>query len=88
MCLTCFIDGEPALNIVWLRNDKEIANESQFTITKEPKCSTITINNVTMQNSGKYTIFVGNQYGSETVDVTVSVYRCDEKPPADFYVVD
>lgn len=82
MCLTCFIEGEPAPEIFWLRNDREIGNQNQFTITKEPKCSTITVNNVNMEDSGKYSIFVRNKYGSETVDVTVSVYKRGEKPPA------
>nr|XP_046254368.1 myomesin-3 [Scatophagus argus]XP_046254370.1 myomesin-3 [Scatophagus argus] len=82
LCLTCFIDGEPAPEAFWLRNDREIATQNQFTITKEPKCSTITINNVNSEDSGKYSIFVRNQYGSETVDVTVSVYKRGEKPPA------
>ncbi|XP_028436038.1 myomesin-3 [Perca flavescens] len=82
LCLTCFIDGEPTPEIVWLRNDKEIVNETHFTLTKEPKCSTININNVNLEDSGKYSIFVCNQYGSETVDVTVSVYMHGEKPPA------
>ncbi|XP_034410301.1 myomesin-3 [Cyclopterus lumpus] len=81
LCLTCFIDGEPAPEITWLRNDKEIANQNQFAITKEPKCSTITINDVNVADSGKYCIFVRNKYGSETVDVTVSVYKHGEKPP-------
>ncbi|XP_029306718.1 LOW QUALITY PROTEIN: myomesin-3 [Cottoperca gobio] len=82
LCLTCFIDGEPAPEIMWLRNDKEIVNQTQFTITKEPKCSTITINDVNLGISGKYSIFVRNNYGSETVDVTVGVYKHGEKPPA------
>ncbi|KAK5861967.1 hypothetical protein PBY51_017402 [Eleginops maclovinus] len=82
LCLTCFIDGSPDPEIIWLRNEKEIVDEAQFTITKEPKCSTITIHNVTMADSGKYSIFVRNNYGSETVDVTVSVYKHGEKPPA------
>ncbi|XP_070691358.1 myomesin-3 [Pempheris klunzingeri] len=82
LCLTCFIDGEPAPEIFWLRNDKEIANQAQFTITKEPKCSTITVNNVQLEDSGKYSIFVRNKFGSETADVTVSVYKHGEKPPA------
>ncbi|XP_041798194.1 myomesin-3 [Chelmon rostratus] len=82
LCLTCFIEGEPAPEIFWLRNDREIGNQNQFTITKEPKCSTITVNNVNMEDSGKYSIFVRNKYGSETVDVTVSVYKRGEKPPA------
>ncbi|TNN67662.1 Myomesin-3 [Liparis tanakae] len=82
LCLTCFIDGEPAPEITWLRNDKEVANQNQFVITKEPTVSTITINNVNVANSGKYSIFVRNKYGSETVDVTVSVYKHGQKPPS------
>ncbi|XP_034089137.1 myomesin-3 isoform X2 [Gymnodraco acuticeps] len=81
LCLTCFIDGCPDPEIIWLRNDKEIVDQAQFTITKEPKCSTITIHNVTMADSGKYSIFVRNNFGSETVDVTVSIYKHGEKPP-------
>uniref|UniRef100_A0A4W6BZW8 Myomesin 3 n=1 Tax=Lates calcarifer TaxID=8187 RepID=A0A4W6BZW8_LATCA len=83
LCLTCFIEGEPAPEIFWLHNDREIVNENQFTITKEPKRSSITVNNVNMADSGKYSIFVRNQYGSETADVTVSVYKHGEKPPMD-----
>lgn len=41
-----------------------------------------------MENSGKYSIVVRNQYGSETVDVTVSVYKSGEKPPANAVEVD
>ncbi|XP_060906102.1 myomesin-3 [Labrus mixtus] len=82
LCLTCFIDGAPSPEISWLRNDKEIVDGTQFTITKEPKCSTITIHNVNMADSGKYSIFVRNKCGSETVDVTVSVYKLGDKPPA------
>ncbi|KAG7474146.1 hypothetical protein JOB18_002672 [Solea senegalensis] len=82
LCLTCFIEGEPAPEIRWLRNDKEIVHGNQFTITKEPKCSTITVNNVKMEDSGKYSIFVRNKYGCETADVTVSAYKLGEKPPA------
>lgn len=82
LCLTCFICGTPDPEVVWLRNDKEIVNQDQFVITKEPNCSTITINDVTVENSGKYSIFVRNKYGCETVDVTVSVYKTGEKPPA------
>ncbi|XP_045900459.1 myomesin-3 [Micropterus dolomieu] len=82
LCLTCFIDGEPAPEIFWLRNDREIVNQTQFTIANTPKCSTITVNGVNMEDSGKYSIFVRNQYGSETVDVTVSVYKHGQKPPA------
>ncbi|KAM9723019.1 myomesin-3 [Menidia menidia] len=82
LCLTCFIDGEPAPEIFWLRNDREILDQTHFTITKQPKCSSITVNMVSVEDSGKYSIYVRNHYGSETVDVTVSVYKHGEKPPA------
>lgn len=82
LCLTCFIEGEPAPEIFWLRNDREIVSQGQFVITKEHKCSTITVNNVNMEDSGNYSVFVRNKYGSETVNVTVSVYKHGEKPPA------
>uniref|UniRef100_A0A3B5LGZ0 Myomesin 3 n=1 Tax=Xiphophorus couchianus TaxID=32473 RepID=A0A3B5LGZ0_9TELE len=82
LCLTCFIDGDPAPEIFWLRNDREILDQTQFTITKESKRTSITVNKVTTEDSGKYSIFVRNQYGSETVDVTLSVYKKGDKPPA------
>uniref|UniRef100_A0A3Q1AWS3 Myomesin 3 n=1 Tax=Amphiprion ocellaris TaxID=80972 RepID=A0A3Q1AWS3_AMPOC len=88
LCLTCFIDGEPAPEIFWLRNDREIVDQNHFTITKEPKCSTITIHNVYMDDSGMYSIYVCNQYGSETVDVTVSVYKHGEQPPTNAVQMD
>lgn len=81
LCLTCFIDGTPDPEIIWLKGDKEILDQGQFTISREHKGSTITINNVMVGNSGKYSVFVRNQYGSEKVDVTVSVYKCGETPP-------
>ncbi|KAL7394101.1 hypothetical protein ABVT39_020649 [Epinephelus coioides] len=82
LCLTCFIEGEPHPQIMWFRNDREIVDQTHFTITKEPTCSTITIHNIKLEDSGKYSICVRNQYGSETVDVTVSVYKHGEIPPA------
>ncbi|XP_077431645.1 myomesin-3 isoform X2 [Vanacampus margaritifer] len=81
LCLTCFIEGDPTPDVFWLRNEREIAGEDQFFITREPGCSTITINDVHTDNSGKYTVLVRNRCGSESVDVTVSVYKHGELPP-------
>uniref|UniRef100_A0AAV2MA16 Ig-like domain-containing protein n=1 Tax=Knipowitschia caucasica TaxID=637954 RepID=A0AAV2MA16_KNICA len=82
LCLTAFVDGDPYPDIFWLRNDKQIVSQGQFSIVKEHKCTTITIHNITTQDSGKYSILVSNQFGAETVDVTVSVYKQGDKPPA------
>ncbi|XP_063055289.1 myomesin-3 [Engraulis encrasicolus] len=81
LCLTCFCDGEPTPEMFWLKNDREVTTRDQYHIAKEPKCTTLTINTVAMEDSGTYSIFVRNQYGSETVNVTVSIYRHGDKPP-------
>uniref|UniRef100_A0AAY4BH06 Myomesin 3 n=1 Tax=Denticeps clupeoides TaxID=299321 RepID=A0AAY4BH06_9TELE len=83
LCLTCFADGDPDPEMFWMKNDMEIVTRDQYHISKEHKCSTLTINSVTMEDSGNYSIFVRNQYGSQTVNVTVSVYKHGEKPPPD-----
>ncbi|XP_052345371.1 myomesin-3-like [Oncorhynchus keta] len=73
VCLTWFADGEPASEMFWLRNDKGIVSGGQFNIANENKRSTMTLNSVTSEESGNYSIFVRN--------VTVSVYKHGEKPP-------
>ncbi|KAL2084759.1 hypothetical protein ACEWY4_020277 [Coilia grayii] len=83
LCLTCFCDGDPAPEMFWLKNDREVVTRDQYHIAKEHKCTTLTISTVTMEDSGNYSVFVRNQHGSETVNVTVSVYKRGEQPPAD-----
>ncbi|KAK7158319.1 hypothetical protein R3I93_009509 [Phoxinus phoxinus] len=83
LCLTCFADGDPVPEMFWLKNDREILPGGQYNITNENKSSTLTINHVTMEDSGNYSIFVRNKHGSQTVPVTVSVYKQGEKPRAD-----
>ncbi|XP_038849020.1 myomesin-3-like [Salvelinus namaycush] len=61
LCLTCFADGDPAPEMIWLRNDKGIVSGGQFNIANENKCSTLTVNSVTSEESGNYCIFVRNQ---------------------------
>ncbi|KAG5857994.1 hypothetical protein ANANG_G00025390 [Anguilla anguilla] len=62
LCLTCFSEGDPAPEMRWLKNDREIATGS---------------------NSGLYSLHVSNKHGSDTVYVTVSVYKHGELPRAD-----
>ncbi|XP_056618512.1 myomesin-3 isoform X1 [Triplophysa dalaica] len=83
LCLTCFADGDPAPEMFWLKNDRELTSSGQYTITYDNKSSTLTINHVTMDDSGNYSIFVRNKFGSQAVLVTVSVYKHGEKPRAD-----
>ncbi|XP_067303947.1 myomesin-3 isoform X1 [Pseudorasbora parva] len=83
LCLTCFVDGDPVPEMFWLRNDREIISGGQYNIKNENKSSTLTISHVTMEDSGNYSIFVRNKHGSQTVTVTVSVYKQGEKPRSD-----
>ncbi|XP_030637314.1 myomesin-3 [Chanos chanos] len=83
LCLTCFVEGDPAPEMFWLKNDRELVSTGKFNIANELKCSTLTINDVTMEDSGNYSIFVRNKFGMQTVNVTVSVYKHGEKPRAD-----
>uniref|UniRef100_A0A3B1JXM4 Myomesin 3 n=1 Tax=Astyanax mexicanus TaxID=7994 RepID=A0A3B1JXM4_ASTMX len=79
LCLTCFADGDPAPEMFWLKNDREITSTGQYHIAHENKCTTITISSVTMEDSGNYSIFVRNSYGSQTVHISslgcVWIYR-------------
>uniref|UniRef100_A0A673JLD5 Myomesin-3-like n=1 Tax=Sinocyclocheilus rhinocerous TaxID=307959 RepID=A0A673JLD5_9TELE len=88
LCLTCFAEGDPAPEMFWLKNDREVTSTGQYNIKNENKSSTLTINHVTMEDSGNYSIFVRNKHGSQTVLVTVSVYKHGEKPRADAMLTD
>uniref|UniRef100_A0A4W4F8H2 Myomesin 3 n=1 Tax=Electrophorus electricus TaxID=8005 RepID=A0A4W4F8H2_ELEEL len=83
LCLTCFADGDPAPEMSWLKNDREIPSAGRYHIALDNKCSTLTIHTVNMEDSGNYSMFVRNKHGTETVSVTVSVYKHGEKPRAD-----
>ncbi|XP_017309001.1 myomesin-3 [Ictalurus punctatus] len=83
LCLTCFAEGDPMPEMFWLKNDREIVSLGRFSVATDKGCTTITIHSVCMEDSGNYSVFVRNTYGSQTVNVTVSVYKHGEKPRAD-----
>uniref|UniRef100_A0A8C3LCM3 Myomesin 2 n=1 Tax=Chrysolophus pictus TaxID=9089 RepID=A0A8C3LCM3_CHRPC len=80
--LTCTVFGNPDPEVVWFKNDKTLElNEHYLVSLEQGKYASLTIKGVTSEDSGKYSIYVKNKYGGETVDVTVSVYRHGEKIP-------
>ncbi|MCJ8745513.1 hypothetical protein PDJAM_G00131040 [Pangasius djambal] len=83
LCLTCFAEGDPMPEMFWLKNDREIVSVGRFSVARDNNCTTLTIYSVCMEDSGNYSVFVRNKYGSQTVNVTVSVYKHGEKPRAD-----
>ncbi|XP_018582424.1 myomesin-3 [Scleropages formosus] len=83
LCLTCYAEGEPAPEMFWLKNDREIVSGGQYSIRHDHQCIALTIHGVSVEDSGLYSVLVRNKYGSQNVHVTVSVYKRGEKPRAD-----
>ncbi|KAJ8289220.1 hypothetical protein COCON_G00018790 [Conger conger] len=83
LCLTCHAEGDPAPEMSWLKNGREVVAGAQFTIASDRQATTLTIHGVKAEDSGLYSLRVSNRHGSDTVHVTVSVYRRGELPRAD-----
>lgn len=82
MNLTCTVFGNPDPEVVWFKNDKDIELSDHFAVkVEQAKHVSMTIKDVTSEDSGKYSINVKNKYGGEKIDVTVSVYKHGEKIP-------
>ncbi|KAJ1150239.1 hypothetical protein NDU88_003034 [Pleurodeles waltl] len=82
LSLTCTVCGDPAPEVSWLKNDRDLELNDHFSVTLEQsKYASLTITGVSSEDSGKYGIYVRNKYGGETVDVTVSVYKHGEDVP-------
>ncbi|XP_069751190.1 myomesin-3 isoform X3 [Narcine bancroftii] len=77
--LSCTISGDPTPEVFWLKNDKEVMAGEHCQITVEKTSVTFTIQQVTSQDSGRYSLLVRNKYGSETAVITVGVYKCGEE---------
>uniref|UniRef100_A0A7M4FGM1 Myomesin 3 n=1 Tax=Crocodylus porosus TaxID=8502 RepID=A0A7M4FGM1_CROPO len=82
LCLTCCISGDPYPEITWFKNEKVIVFKDRYKIEVKGTVVTITIEKVCSDDTGKYSIFVKNKYGSETGQVTISVYKHGEEPEA------
>ncbi|KAM4041563.1 myomesin-2 isoform 2-T2 [Anomaloglossus baeobatrachus] len=82
LSLTCTVFGNPDPEVTWLKNDRDLEKSDHYSYTLEQgKFASLTIKDVSSEDSGKYGINVKNKYGGETVDVTVSVYKLGEDVP-------
>ncbi|XP_077193716.1 myomesin-3 [Paroedura picta] len=81
LCLTCIISGDPYPEITWYKNEKVITFKDRYKMEVKGTVITITIENVSSEDTGKFSIYVKNKWGSETGRVTVSVYKHGEEPP-------
>ncbi|XP_037684110.1 myomesin-3 [Choloepus didactylus] len=80
LCLTCIISGDPTPEITWLKNDQPVTFLDRYRMEVRGMEVTITINRVSSEDSGRYGVFVKNKYGSETGQVTISVFKHGEEP--------
>ncbi len=82
LSLTCTVWGDPNPEVTWFKNEQEVVSSDRYKITFEGgKFSSLTINSVHAEDSGKYSINVRNKYGGEFVEITVSVYKQGEEIP-------
>uniref|UniRef100_A0A8D2CJT9 Myomesin-3 n=1 Tax=Sciurus vulgaris TaxID=55149 RepID=A0A8D2CJT9_SCIVU len=80
LCLTCVISGDPAPEISWLKNDQPVTFLDRYRMEVKGAEVTITIEKVNSEDSGRYGVFVKNKYGSETGQVTISVFKHGDEP--------
>ncbi|KAH0631137.1 hypothetical protein JD844_005289 [Phrynosoma platyrhinos] len=66
--------------ITWYKNEKAITFKDRYKMEVKGTVVTITIENVSSEDTGKFSIHVKNKWGSETGRVTVSVYKRGEEP--------
>lgn len=82
LSLTCTVWGDPQPEVTWFKNEQEVLSDAHNKISFESgKFASLTINSVTVEDSGKYSINVRNKYGGEFVEITVSVYKQGEEIP-------
>ncbi|NXA83681.1 MYOM3 protein, partial [Thryothorus ludovicianus] len=80
LCLTCCVSGDPYPEITWFKNEKVIMFKDRYKMDVKGPVVTITIEKVCNEDTGKYSIYVKNKYGSEIGQVTISVYKHGEMP--------
>lgn len=77
--LTCSVWGNPAPEVSWMKNEKLLAGDDHIILKFESgKQASFTITAVSTADSGRYSLIVKNQYGTETSDLTISVFIPEE----------
>ncbi|XP_053099304.1 myomesin-1 isoform X2 [Hemicordylus capensis] len=78
--LTCSVWGNPVPEVSWLKNEKLLVGDDHIILKVESgKHACFTITAVSTADSGRYSLVVKNQYGTETSDFTLIVSPKEEE---------
>lgn len=76
------VSGYPKPEIDWCKETVSISKNSRVQITQEDNEITLVLTEVERDDSGKYTITVGNSAGEATVELNLKVIDKPERPTA------
>jgi len=61
--MRCGADANPPATYVWLKDGENLSNSNKFTITNRNSTTTLTIRDVSEDESGMYQCIAHNEYG-------------------------
>ena len=73
MCACFNLPGNPAPEVLWLHNGKEIQESEDFHFDRNGNQYSLFIQEVFPEDNGKYTCEVWNQYGEIRTEATLTV---------------
>ncbi|VDK88198.1 unnamed protein product, partial [Onchocerca ochengi] len=72
LCIVCDIDGEPELEVTWLKDHSQIKDD-RFVIHKEGISYQFTVSSVLLSDEGVYTLEAKNTSGKISADIIVHI---------------
>lgn len=73
LTLVCKYEGVPTPKIKWIKNGKDLQSDGAITIETQDFVSSLTIQNVSRKNGGKYEIIVSNKGGEAKSSGSVTI---------------
>lgn len=78
--LTCKVSGVPEPTVSWLKNDLEVPLDDRVKYSFDGQVTSLIFKNLTLEDTGKYTCVVKNDFGSVVSSADVVVKMKSKKP--------